>query len=125
MTRVRTCRIKISYKNFYICLIYTLLILDCLPPGYGRRAGKKQKDEKEQTEAIERLSRVFGIDHVPEHEFRKSPPQFMLELFKDITDVGGLIRKKGPYNASTVVSFPDRGMLITYFYTVDLQWLEH
>ena len=83
--------------------------MDCLPCGYGGRAGKKQKGEKDQTEAIERLSRVFGIEHVPEHEFRKSPPQFMLELFNDITDVGGLIRKKGPYNASTVVSFPDRG----------------
>ena len=86
--------------------------MDCLPPGYGARVGKAGKSEKEQTDAIERLSRVFGIDHVPEHEFIKAPPQFMLELFKDITDVGGLIRKKGPYNASTVVSFPDKGKFI-------------
>ena len=109
MTRARTYRIKFSYKNFNVCLIFILLMMDCLPPGYGARTAKAGKAEKEQTEAIERLSRVFGIDHVPEHEFSKAPPQFMLELFKDITDVGGLIRKKGPYNASTVVSFPDRG----------------
>lgn len=109
MTRVRTNRVKITYKSFSVCLIYILLILDCLPRGYGGRAGKAGKSEKEQTEAIERLSRVFGIQHVPEHEFTKVPPQFMLELFNDITDVGGLIRKKGPYNASTIVSFPDRG----------------
>ena len=111
MAMVGTYRIKISRKSFNVCFIFILLVMDCLHYGYGGRADKKQKGAQEQNEAIERLSRVFGIDHVPEHEFRKSPPQFMLELFKDTTDVGGLIRKKGPYNASTVVSFPDRGKL--------------
>lgn len=95
---------QLDFYVFFIC--YLLTMMNLLPTAHG---GKKNKNlEVEETEAIERLSRVFGIEHAPEHNVRATPPQFMLELFNDITDSGGLIKKDGPYNASTIVSFPDR-----------------
>jgi len=94
-------------------MCFLLMTVFSLVPSVG--AGRKSRDRKkgggpEEAEAIESLSRVFGIDHAPQGQVGATPPQFMLELFNDITDAGGLIKKGGPYNASTVVSFPDRGM---------------
>lgn len=92
--------------------------------------GKKKKDKKaevEETEAIERLSRVFGIEHAPEHNVHSTPPQFMLTLFDDITDSGGLIKKDCPYNASTIVSFPDRAYNkeMHFYYNVSMHSSDH
>lgn len=107
-----------SHADIYVFMcLYLLAVLNFVsdPVAAGKnRKGKSRKSGKagvEETEAIERLSEVFGIEHAPEHSVRSTPPQFMIELFNDITDSGGLIRKDGPYNASTVVSFPDRGKL--------------
>ncbi|KAL3876227.1 hypothetical protein ACJMK2_034097, partial [Sinanodonta woodiana] len=61
-----------------------------------------------QTDAIERLSQVFGIDRVPVKVFHRSPPQFMIELFKTLTDYGGITKQQSPYNADVIRSFPDR-----------------
>lgn len=103
---------------YVLLLCYLLVIFNLLPDpvsGARTRKGKTKnsgKSDVEETEAIERLSKVFGIDHAPQHNVRSTPPQFMLQLFTDITDAGGLIKKDGPYNASTVVSFPDRGRYI-------------
>lgn len=101
---------QIGLWDIYIAVMcYVLTMISVLPHVDGGRKTKAKKPGVEETDAIERLSRVFGMDHVPDHNVRSTPPQFMLELFKDITDSGGLIKKDGPYNASTVVSFPDRG----------------
>lgn len=96
--------------------------MNFLPCVNGGKKEKKDKAEVEETEAIERLSRVFGIEHVPDHNVRSTPPQFMLELYNDITDSGGLIKKDGPYNASTIVSFPDRAYTqeMHYYYNVSM-----
>lgn len=88
---------------FYLCAILPLV-----RDADGGKKNKNKNSEVEETEAIQRLSQVFGIEHAPQHDVRSTPPQFMLELFDDITDAGGLIKKDGPYNASTIVSFPDR-----------------
>ena len=107
-------------RNIYVLfLCYLLVILNYLPKVDGGRKNKKRKSASaaaEQSEAMERLSRVFGIDHAPLHSVRATPPQFMLELFNDITDAGGLNKKDGPYKASTIVSFPDRGIYFFSFF---------
>lgn len=114
-------RTNFGLTDIYVLMLCILLAMFNLMPGTVQGARTKRgklksskKNNVEETEAIERLSKVFGIDHAPQHSVRATPPQFMLELFNDITDSGGLIRKDGPYNASTVVSFPDRGKHISY-----------
>lgn len=89
----------------------TFLLLALHTVGAGRtNPSRTQSPEGEgQTEAIQRLSRVFRIDRVPMRIFNRSPPQYMTELFKNITDRGGLMRMGSPYNANTVRSLPDRG----------------
>lgn len=96
----------IGLSDIYVVMICYLLTMTNV---YGGKKSKGKKADVEETEAIERLSRVFGIEHAPEHNVHSTPPQFMLTLFDDITDSGGLIKKDCPYNASTIVSFPDRG----------------
>lgn len=115
-------RVGFSHADIYVFMcLYLLAVLNFVsdPVAAGKnRKGKSRTSGKagvEETEAIERLSEVFGIEHAPQHSVRSTPPQFMIELFNDITDSGGLIRKDGPYNASTVVSFPDRGKLLHIF----------
>lgn len=61
------------------------------------------------TDAIDRLSKVFGISKIPARIFHRSPPQYMTELYNSITETGGLTTKAGPYNADVVRSFPDKG----------------
>ena len=110
-------RANFGLTDIYVLgLCYLIIIFNLTPDAVAGARTRKAKSKKsssksgvEETEAMERLSKVFGIEHAPEHNVHSTPPQFMLELFKDITDAGGLIRKDGPYNASTVVSFPDRG----------------
>ncbi|XP_046361660.1 bone morphogenetic protein 2-like [Haliotis rufescens] len=60
------------------------------------------------TDAIDRLSKVFGISKIPARIFHRSPPQYMTELYNSITETGGLTTKAGPYNADVVRSFPDK-----------------
>ncbi|XP_052783655.1 bone morphogenetic protein 3-like [Mya arenaria] len=115
---MRIVRANFGFHNIQVLIMFGLLIVFTLILRVD--CGKKNKDKgkkggsagggdgPEETEAIERLSKVFGIEHAPQHMVGATPPQFMLELFNDITDSGGLIKKGGPYNASTVVSFPDR-----------------
>lgn len=67
----------------------------------------------DQSEAIRRLSRVFGIDRVPLHFRHRAPPQFMTELYRRVTDSGGLTKTYTPYHADTVRSLPDKSEYIT------------
>ena len=104
------CPLNISKLSVY----YLILIITFSSRTNGARNVKDEAAPGE-TDAIQRLSKVFGIDNVPRHSVKATPPQFMLELFNDITDYGGLIRKDGPYNASTIISFPDKGRSSIYF----------
>ena len=60
-------------------------------------------------DALARLSQVFGIARIPRHSIHRSPPQFMKEMYQDISGIGGLSRKAGPYNSNVIRSFPDKG----------------
>lgn len=77
----------------------------------GNTIKRKHKTDaaSNQTEVIERLSKFFGIDNVPGRVFHhKAPPQYMLELYNSMTELGGLMKRAGPYRADVIRSFPDR-----------------
>ncbi|XP_053393409.1 bone morphogenetic protein 2-like [Mercenaria mercenaria] len=114
----------IGLTDFYVVVICYLLTMTYVD---GGKKNKGKKSQAEETEAMERLSRVFGIEHAPQHNVHSTPPQFMLELFNDITDSGGLIKKDGPYNASTIVSFPDRAYNkeMHFYYNVSMHSSDH
>lgn len=67
---------------------------------------------KSNMDALERLSRVFGIRRLPSPD-KVSPhmiaPEYMTRLYQSITDSGGLTKANSPYNADIIRSFPDRG----------------
>ena len=55
---------------------------------------------------------IFGIRGQTEKESairHKTPPEFMMELYKTITDPSGVTRGRNPYNAKVVRSFIERG----------------
>ena len=60
-------------------------------------------------DVLNRLSKVFGISRIPRASVHRSPPQYMKELYAEITDTGGLSRTSGPYNSNVIRSFPDKG----------------
>ena len=60
-------------------------------------------------DALARLSEVFEIDEVPLRNQRRTPPQYMSELYRKVAYSDGISKKATPFNADTVRSFPDRG----------------
>nr|QKV26404.1 ADMP [Lottia goshimai] len=80
-----------------IILVYMMLLIGCVYP-----------ESNEPRDPIDRLSRLFGISKIPAKVIHRSPPQYMVELFKDVTDAGGLTKQQNPYNANIVRSFPDK-----------------
>ncbi|ESP04061.1 hypothetical protein LOTGIDRAFT_110168 [Lottia gigantea] len=70
--------------------------------------GSVYPESNEPRDPIDRLSRLFGISKIPAKVIHRSPPQYMVELFKDVTDAGGLTKQQNPYNANIVRSFPDK-----------------
>lgn len=71
---------------------------------------------QQKTEAIQRLSQVFGIDPTPRHPNHRSPPQYMTELYNAIAGRDGLTRTTSPFNADVVRSFPDRGNSLIFIF---------
>ena len=61
---------------------------------------------------LSRLSKVFGISRIPTYVVHRTPPQYMTDLYGIVADRGGLTISRGPYNANTVRSFPDRGTVL-------------
>ncbi|KAH3869140.1 hypothetical protein DPMN_032300, partial [Dreissena polymorpha] len=125
MRILRTIGGESGFSVLSLCYLLTVFCLTIRAVDGKRKKGPK--GAVEETEAIERLSKVFGIEHAPQNNVGATPPQFMLELFNDITDAGGLIKKDGPYNASTVVSFPDRAYKNAqhFFYNVSMHETEN
>ncbi|KAJ9581206.1 hypothetical protein L9F63_023617, partial [Diploptera punctata] len=70
---------------------------------------ERQKEIKER--ALEKLQQVFGLPHVVEKHQYHTPPQFMTELYNDITHQGPG-RRKNPFNAKVIRSFIERGITI-------------
>ncbi|KAJ8318691.1 hypothetical protein KUTeg_003782 [Tegillarca granosa] len=111
---------KVLYLIIYIVII-------CSIPSYGKKHKLKEisvtnqtNSDTNQTEVIERLSRFFGIDKVPVRVFHKAPPQYMLDLYNSITELGGLMKRDSPYNADVIRSFPDRqwNQQMLFYYNV-------
>ena len=75
-------------------------------PAVGGRQGARPGEDP-----LARLSQLFGIRRIPAHVVHGTPPQYMTELYDVVADTSGLTKAAGPYNASTVRSFPDRGQL--------------
>ncbi|GFR81565.1 bone morphogenetic protein [Elysia marginata] len=70
-----------------------------------------------EPDALARLSKVFGMSRIPHHAIRRSPPQYMQEIYASTTDTGGLTRARGPYNSNTIRSFPDKGQSLLKHFT--------
>ena len=73
-----------------------------------------EDDEKEggqdfKRKAIARLSKVFDIDRLPHRLSHRSPPQYMVDLYKSVADSDGITRHRGPYGSDVVRGLPDRG----------------
>nr|AKR76344.1 Admp [Ptychodera flava] len=69
-------------------------------------------------QAIEQLSEVFGIPRRPQHRLeQKSPPQFMMDLYRSVADDSGITKASNPYHANIIRSFPNKGQRSkTFFY---------
>ncbi|CAL7934555.1 unnamed protein product [Xylocopa violacea] len=76
-------------------------------------------------EALEKLQQVLGIrSHGEKTGRRKVPPQFMLELYKNVADPSGVTRGRNPYNAKVVRSFIERDTHMSPFYFFNITGLE-
>ncbi|CAI9723379.1 morphogenetic 2-like [Octopus vulgaris] len=78
-------------------------------------------------DALERLSRVFGIRRLPSPD-KVSPhmiaPEYMTQLYQSITDSGGLTKANSPYNADIIRSFPDRDYRHQMHFYYNVSFLE-
>lgn len=112
-----TSRSRHHGARAFPCIYMTRLVLGTLVllSLYGRTDSRQletpstTREELFDNDAIDRLSRVFGISRVPVDFHHRAPPQYMVELFDSITDEGGLVKSKTPFDADVVRSFPDRG----------------
>ncbi len=71
--------------------------------------GPVPADEDSRAAAIQRLSRVFRLDKVPVLRHHRSPPQYMLDLYRNVADSDGITKNRSPYGSNVVRGFPDRG----------------
>ena len=83
----------------------------------GIKFGRRRPPGFEK-EAIERLSRVFGLDQVPANKHHRSPPEYMVNLYHSVAYDSGLTRLKSPYGSNVVRGFPDKGNF--NFYKIQL-----
>ena len=73
------------------------------------KPGKSAPD----TDAVERLSKVFGIEKVPASgrlaRHPRSAPEYMVELYQNVAYNDGISKTSSPYEADVVRGMPDRG----------------
>jgi hypothetical protein len=69
-------------------------------------------------EAIDKLSKVFGISRIPKHFRHGTPPEYMIELYNMVAYEDGITKQAAPYNANTVRGVPDGGKLLLASYTL-------
>ncbi|KAK6171140.1 hypothetical protein SNE40_019394 [Patella caerulea] len=102
-------------KLYIVCIVQAILFLGCM---------SLESDGSEPNDALNRLSRLFGISKIPAKVFHRSPPQYMVELFQDVTDAGGLTKRQNPYNANVVRSFPDKDSIHQMHFHYNVSHLE-
>lgn len=78
-------------------------------------------------DALDELSRVFGINHVPTSEppsrpnhpmprRRRAPPEYMIELYNAVAYSDGISKTANPYEADVVRGILDKGRYSTISY---------
>ncbi|XP_022243527.1 bone morphogenetic protein 2-like isoform X2 [Limulus polyphemus] len=68
-------------------------------------------DNGNDTNALNKLLQVFGMEHPGRRERHAAPPQFMLDLYNAIADSRGEVtRTANPYSAKIIRSFPDKDL---------------
>ncbi|KAI0218146.1 hypothetical protein LSAT2_030140 [Lamellibrachia satsuma] len=76
----------------------------------GRNYGTSPRATTDKRrEAIQRLSRVFEIDRLPQQRQHRTPSDCMLALYNRVAYSDGISRSANPYDADLVRGFPDRG----------------
>ncbi|XP_064626089.1 bone morphogenetic protein 7-like [Lineus longissimus] len=98
------CRIPSIRGLCWACLV----MLQCLDVTLGVVLYSTRRDDPLESEAMNRLSQVFGMEKPPIKFHHRAPPQYMVELFNSITDDSGITKTKGPFDADVVRGFPDR-----------------
>ena len=78
-------------------------------PHRSRSSSTDSSNTQVTSEAIERLSKVFGIDKPPIRIHHRAPPQYMVDLYNSIAYQSGITKHKTPYDADVVRGLPDRG----------------
>ena len=114
MARDRRSRQSGANSSSLVCLVLLILLLCHGISGAGpsretRNTPITESDERFKSEAIARLSRVFGIDRLPVHSHHRTPPQYMVDLYKSVAYSNGITKTASPYDADIVRGFPDRG----------------
>jgi len=63
--------------------------------------------------AIEQLTKVFGIEHVPDVDaswrHHRTAPEYMTDLYNAVAYTDGISKTSSPYNADVVRGFTDKG----------------
>ena len=99
LTLSRTLKITYLSLVFVFSLLYKV---DSLVEKSSRRSGLTE-------EAISRLTQVFQIPKVPKVSHHRSPPEYMLDLYKQVTYSDGITKGANPFNADIVRGFSDKG----------------
>ena len=88
----------------------SLIASVCLSVASGRTHGMSPRSAPDKRrEAIQRLSRVFEIERLPQHRQHRTPSDCMTALYNRVAYSDGISRSANPFDADLVRGFPDRG----------------
>lgn len=62
------------------------------------------------------LSQAFGLSEPGVRRWHSEPPQYMLDLYNEVADVNGLTRIPGPYGATVIRAFSEKGQHSLHFH---------
>lgn len=60
------------------------------------------------------VPQAFGLSEPGVRHWHSEPPQYMLDLYNEVADANGLTRIPGPYGATIVRSFSEKGRLLLH-----------
>ena len=94
-------------------------------------ASDVEESDVDDAVALEQLTRVFGVGRVPDYYdqrrqnfddggedrrpsarhrvYRRSPPEYMVDLYDTIAYTDGISKTAAPYEADIVLGIPDKG----------------
>ncbi|KAK8376073.1 hypothetical protein O3P69_008654 [Scylla paramamosain] len=68
------------------------------------------------------LLKAFGLSEPGVRRWHSEPPQYMLDLYNEVADANGLTRLPGPYGATIVRSFSEKGRPLLQSF-LEVRWL--